>query len=543
MARMHPRDCQPTDSDAERYVFHALRRRLPESWSVVHSQRIFLPASDTRDAFEGEIDFVALAPGLGVLCLEVKGGGIERTAEGWFSVDRRGRRHRIRDPGQQAQAACHALHRYLGDRRERVPVVWGVILPDVEVRSDLGPGLPRDLLLDRDAFADPEDALRRLFRKHGRDGRSFDRGAAQRVLDLLAPAARLIRPLAAVIDQEQQALLRLTDDQARLLDHLERIPRCAIEGAAGTGKTVLAAEKARRLAAEGREVLLLCFNRPLAEHLQRELPEVRVSNFHGLCIDLAQETGLPHAVPKDPRAARRFWRDEAPDLLDRALKALPDRRFDAVIVDEGQDFFEEWWLVIDELLREPGAGTLYVFHDPRQNIYGGSIAGTIGAAEFPLRENCRNTARVAEFAYAQIGERPTLRPGAPEGEQVVEETCADEAEMARAAERHLRRIHVEGRVRAEQIAVLSTRATRRSALANSRRIAGLELVPLEEASAPNHVRFASLHRFKGLEADVVLLVDVEPGARNSSPAHLYVAASRARHLLVVLRYASEAAAP
>ena len=56
-------------------------------------------------------------------------------------------------------------------------------------------------------------------------------------------------------------------------------------GVAGSGKTLIAAEKARRLAAQGFDVLLTCFNRPLAEHLAGTIgrtPGVTVSTFHGL---------------------------------------------------------------------------------------------------------------------------------------------------------------------------------------------------------------------------------------------------------------------
>ncbi|MCZ7650329.1 MAG: ATP-binding domain-containing protein [Thermoanaerobaculia bacterium] len=50
---------------------------------------------------------------------------------------------------------------------------------------------------------------------------------------------------------------------------------------------------------------------------------------------------------------------------------------------------------------------------------------------------------------------------------------------------------------------------------------------------------ASLARFKGLEADAVVLCEIRPASQACTPRHLYVGASRARHLLVEVRYAEE----
>jgi hypothetical protein len=93
-------------------------------------------------------------------------------------------------------------------------------------------------------------------------------------------------------------------------------------------------EKARRLAREGKRVLLLCFNKLLAESLAKRADGFTVKNFHGLCRDLANAAGIPFRLPKDPVAAKEYWEVEPPQQLMRALEAFPDERFDAVIVDE-----------------------------------------------------------------------------------------------------------------------------------------------------------------------------------------------------------------
>jgi len=63
---------------------------------------------------------------------------------------------------------------------------------------------------------------------------------------------------------------------------------------------------------------------------------------------------------------------------------------DAVIVDEGQDFREEWWLALRYLLNDPDSGIFYVFFDDHQNLY--SSGGVpLEVAPVVLRKNCRNT--------------------------------------------------------------------------------------------------------------------------------------------------------
>jgi hypothetical protein len=314
------------------------------------------------------------------------------------------------------------------------------------------------------------------------------------------------------------------------------LPRVAIEGAAGTGKTLLAVEWARRIAAQGRRALLLCFNRPLADHLGSVAEGYDVQSFHGLCHDLAQEADIEFRVPESAAAQQRFWSDEAPLRLLESLDRLPERRWDAVIVDEGQDFRENWWAAIEELLREPRSGSLVVFYDPNQDIYGGGPPKYLGVAPARLVYNCRNTARIASWVARCVGAEARFRPGTPDGLEVGEIECRDEAALVQNVRTTLHELLHDGKVASEQIVVLSTRSPEKSCLARHRRLGSITLVPLSEAAGPGRVRFGSLHRFKGLEADVVLLV-VEPGALNSGPKHLYVGGSRARLMLVVMKLA------
>jgi len=281
-------------------------------------------------------------------------------------------------------------------------------------------------------------------------------------------------------------------------------------------------------------VLLLCFNRPLADHLARHADGYDVNTFHGLCHDLAQRARIPFAIPSDPKGQQKFWENDAPERLFEALAALPDARWDALVVDEGQDFRAHWWPVLEEALVDPGKGTLYVFHDPNQDLYGGGPPEDLRALRYGLVVNCRNTANIARWCAEQIDIDPQLRPEAPEGVVVEEIECASDKEMVEAVRRTLHRILIEDRVASENVVVLTTRNPQRSCLAKHRQLGPAALVPPGECKSGGQVVFTSLQRFKGLEAEFVVLCDLVAGEPTSENRHRYVGGSRAKHSLTAI---------
>lgn len=536
---MIPESIDPEAPPSERYVFNRLRATLPESWTVIHGRRFLIPGEQ-----EGELDFLILDPRRGMLGVEVKGGGVERRRDGWVSTDRSGQANRIQDPGRQASRSTHAIHRFLsghprfGRAGKRCRISWGVLLPDVDVRGSLGPDLPRGIVIDRNDFTDPRRAVDRLFEAQKIEGPELSRGDESVLLDALLPTYRLIPSLAARLNQDREALIRLTDEQITTLDMLEAIPRVAIEGTAGTGKTLLALEKARRLAELDQRVLLLCFNRPLADELARSSTRFEVDTFHGICRKMSSRAELEFQVPQG-RRQQEFWADEAPLILMQAMERLAGERYDAVIVDEGQDFLQNWWPAVEELLKEPRTGILYVFFDPLQNLYGGGPPEALQVAPTRLVYNCRNTSKIANYSARAVGLEPRVRVGAPAGAEVEELECRDGEDAALAVRRTLHRLVNEERVSEDQIVVLSTRTPQKSCLAGHRRMGNFQLIPPDAERGPGGIVFTSLQRFKGLEADVILLVDVHEGERTSGEKHLYVGSSRARHLLVVVKLTSD----
>ena len=407
---MIPSLVAPETPGSERKVYERLQNSLPDSWTVIHSQRFLLPSN--RGAWEGELDFLILDPQRGAIGLEVKGGRVQRSAAGWFSTDRYGKRHSIKDPGRQVSSAVHAIRKYLegakgfGGSGYQCRYGWGVVLPDIATKHELGADLPREVIIDRGDLVDLRKAVDRIFDFRQLNANlSASAGAAfvKTLVERSPPASRL----APQFKLEAEGMLRLTEAQIEILDMLAAHQRIAIEGSAGTGKTVLAMEKARRLASTGANVLLLCFNKLLAHHLGEQVKEhahpFAVETFHSFCQHMASQANLPFEAPENN--PQYFWEETTPMILMEALEKCPELRYDAIIVDEAQDFLADWWTCLDEALRQGKEGTLYAFYDDSQAIYRGSPAASL---EVEIRKNnrpfstFRNVSQIMRIAHCPL---------------------------------------------------------------------------------------------------------------------------------------------
>ena len=528
--------------EAERRVYEALAHLLGPEHCVFYSVA-WLTKAAGQAARDGEADFVVAHPEMGVLVLEVKGGriGHDQVSGEWHSTDRGEHRHPIRDPFAQARQSHHALLHKLEEhpviRRFYIKIGHGVVFPDsANPHRALVPDAEPAIMVFAEDLNHIDECVKRMFEYwHGRVGgaMSIAPGFVQALTEMLAPRFELRQSLGAALHADDRQLLRLTEGQFRVLDMLSRQRRVAVSGGAGTGKTLLALEKARRLAAEGLEVLLTCYNRPLADHIKRAAgpcERLTIANFHTYCWDMARQAGMPLPDPSAGEPPPGFYEHTLPDALLAALDQVP-RRFDAIVVDEGQDFLDSWWDPLVLSLADLEGGILYVFHDDNQNLYRRTKSFPARMLEIPLQENLRNTRKINDLTTKFYRGAP-MRALGPEGQDVERIVVRDASEVERAVSRVLHRLVREDGVAPADIAVLMG-STRAGALRRGKRIGAFETTE-DQAAEPSKVLLESIRRFKGLERPVVVLTAIDDLPSDVETGLLYVGLSRARvHLVIV----------
>ena len=548
MANLFPK-VKPDDiqNSGERSVARALIEQLPRRVEVFHSFN-WLARSSRGTLLEGECDFILLEPEKGLLFVEVKGGSLLFDGEKWVREVGTQRREINKDPFEQAQRAMHDIVDIVKRRypalSNGLPFTYGfaVAFPDCRVSGWLPPSIQRELILDAARLRSLPDALRRIFESFARrDDRALYSNEVASVREALYPKYQLVPVLWRKIEDQEERLRRLTDEQQRILDILAQRPKAAISGVAGSGKTLLALAKAQAMARRGFRTLLLCYNRPLKDWLCDSVADefggnLVIDNYHGLADELCRTADVP-MWNRGEIGDREFWSEVVPAALDEACGKLgPEHKFDAIIVDEGQDFQDLWWDSLQSVFRDAtNKACYYVFYDPKQNLFVDhpSLPDELGPP-YVLPTNCRNTVRIAAHCASLVGHENQTRDDAPLGEEPAMVSVDTLREAVQAAGRRVRELCLSnvGGLKTSQVAVLAPAAVDEFW---PDRFATIPLTrDFEEWRQGKGVLIATWGRFKGLEADAVVIIETPIGNEARETTSRYVARSRAKHLLTVI---------
>lgn len=525
--------------EAERRVYETLEKDLGGDFVVYWSRpwHRFRPDGTGQD---GEVDFVVAHPGLGVLAIEVKGGVVSCDDQGqWRSVSRSGTSYDLkRSPVMQAHDGKHELRKRLAGftalARRRLNMCHGVVLPDsARPARGFGAEAPLELFAFGNDIGSGRlgDWVREVL---GRGAGACDQLGPEgmRALHEVVAAEFELRPhLASSLAHDMKSIDLLTAEQAYLLDALAGNRQMAIAGAAGTGKTLLALEKAMRCAGAGQRTLLTCFNNALALYLKRLVGEVDnlvIAGFHELCGKMAAAARVQ--VPEVRGSA--FYADTLPSVLEQALQARPDLAFDAIIVDEGQDFARNWYDALRLSLKDMEEGCLHVFYDDNQRIYGTGQAFTeeLPKAMFRLSRNLRNTRSIHQALTPWYDARGVSSAG-PKGQPVdwIEVKSKEQAYVAASA--FVAELVKTSQLTAAEIVLLSGAARDKCGLFYQAQIGGAVPVSASDPRTANNIVCDTVRRFKGLEAKCIILIDTDQLVEDEL---IYVALSRPSVLLRVI---------
>ncbi len=565
MARMYPPTLDGYQSDSidqehyiphgERKVYELLREGLNENeWEVFWDVRFF---RDVHALYQRQIDFVICHPHWGILTIEVKGGRYEYVPEkgGWCAVRHDNYRlDRYRSAWDQLNTA---YHEFFNPLRLGYGISFmrgmGVVLPHcklVPLDGKLPPQARGEITADMQNCTCPA-VLRAWVMLRFRELRKAFPGAGDMVPNPvdrfvareLRPRVSSVVPLAAIIRQAQDDEAVFTAEQRAILNQL-RDPACRralVSGFAGTGKTFVAAHYAAEVSNQNKSVAVLCFNanvsRQIGWTIQDVAPAVQVAHFHAFCDDQAERAGLSRPAPAaDPGtdAAARV------DMLERAFVEGELLPYDAIVIDEGQDFRPEWIETVRETVLKPD-GILAVFFDPLQDIYsvGDVLRKTFTIQPLRLVVNCRNvrslvTAMRPIFADLAAMESPDQMPDGLEVQPC--RVVHGEDEYSTIEKLIIELTDPDGHgLRASQIVLLSPQRIERTSLAGKVSIAGFAIrdYAMRSATARDRVvYFETIHSFKGCECDVVILHGI-PG-RSLTNELRYIAVSRARFALYIV---------
>jgi hypothetical protein len=518
-------------------VYLKLQKVLEDSFVVFYS-RPWLGLTYLGEEKDGECDFIIAHPDKGILAIEVKGGAVayDPCKESWTSCDRWGIVHRIKNPVNQAKSSKYQILKKLQASEAWIPrrirFRHGVILPDSErPAKDMGADMPLSIFCFLDDFKNNlQGWINDRFGDSSSQEYPLGNDGMMALEDLLAHPFKLHVPIGNILADDDTRIETLTHQQFHILTAIQDIPRAAISGGAGTGKTVLAMEEAIRRADSGMRVLLTCYNKPLAVELHDKLRSWRgitVATFHELCARFASEAGI--AIPKSSPYDNVFI-EKYPEIFTQALKFFPNHRFDVIIVDEGQDFLPLWLSALSNALNPEGF--FRIFYDSNQSVYNTimTLPSDIQLSPIKLSLNMRNTRKIHAIIQAYY-RGSAISPIGPEGVDVEWIAAESAKDIFSKIGQRIHQLIGEERVKPSDIAIL---IASRLDLAECPPCSFLKGVAYRSAddSDKDAVTLDTVKRFKGLDSRVVIL-----GATSNLIGDrelIYVGLSRARtHLIVV----------
>ncbi len=508
MARVFPPEILskplPGQHRSELDTLHILQADLPDDFTVFHSVHW---ARSTKSYTEvGEVDFVVMNRDGRTLLIEQKMGPLEETPEGL-----------AKNYGERNKSVTEQMHRSLDRIRDRwrqvgdarVPIDVDVLLycPSYEVRNLSAAGLDSSRIVDARRAEKLADIVESLLGPGEGDREShFDK-----VESFFSQAFDLVPDVSSFVTSQKKVFTRLTEGLTRVVDGLEFSPfRLRVQASAGSGKSQLGRHFLARASEKGQRALFLCYNRPLATRIRNTVGDSgTVNNFHGFCHQFLDSIGEDidfNEAQRDPE----FWKGIPERLV--AADISDEQRYDCLIVDEGQDFHEEWWEILQLFLR-PDADVLWL-EDPEQNIYGREPVALEGFVTYHDPRNYRTPTSIADFIREYLGfDFDCANPLPGLGAVVTGWVEAEENPVA-VLERRIRDLKRVG-FDYKDMVVLSCVGQGKSFLGDADKVGNIKLRRAtsqyesdgNQVYTDGDVLFDTVYRFKGQQAPAVILID------------------------------------
>lgn len=534
MAKMIPLELKDGQylSEGEKEVFEILKAGLADEWLVIYSLRWITDNDIFLGKSNGESDFILIHPSYGIMVLEVKGGVISCINGEWSSISCENTKRTIKDPEKQANDAKFSLLSRFKRSSINPYITTAVWFPDcIKEKCSLPLSMPKEIVLDMTSFNNIEKRIVDIFKYRAeKEGFFINKlldSEYKKVVDILNPKTEIKIPLLRLANKLNMKFMKLNDEQNHFFEQLDGNRFITVKGHAGTGKTVLAVKKAFRENEHGKKVLFLCYNSLLKDSVKEESEDIfDVFTIHSL--------GAEYLNKYNEEAYEKFNETgDFDEMMKDFLNEIKNNKekhkwlFDSIVIDEGQDFTEEWFNAIQELLVDKGS--LCVFYDENQMLYNkygrNDISFLEKGTKYTLMRNMRNTDEICTSSLKVISaNEDSIRLNGVSGIEpdiIFSEDAFDTITHLKNVIRELKRDEF---LSDDNITVLTMEAKKK--LKFKKGIA-------DEFSGT----VESIRRFKGLESDVVIIPDLSSDFMKDEDLKnlLYVGMSRAKaHVILII---------
>lgn len=537
MAIMYPeRPKEFSINSKEDLMFEALSK-LPDAYYIFHSFKI-VKVIDNK-IYESETDFVIFNPLKGILCIEAKAGNVKYKEGKWMYgsdilMSHDGPYHQASNNKWKLSMLIKKYRlEYLLHKCKLLHAVWFPSIPKHKLEEvSLPPEADLRITLTSESIDNIEEDVSKIFdiQLPNNVKTELDTKETNLILNrILAPHFNLISIPEIKLNHKRQVFKKMLNEQICLLNYLEEQNNAIINGMAGTGKTVMALEKARRHSINNEKVLFLCYNYYLKEYLK--------SNFEYENVDFMTIDGLACKLTNNSKPDYELLNEVLIEMYDRGI--FPYKH---VIIDEGQDF-GKYDIEEEEILdllkanvidNERIDGTFYLFYDKNQMIQSHKMPSFISEADckLTLYKNCRNTINIARTSLRFLGnnKNPKMYDGALIGEQADMYYATDIEESIHTLNYVIDKLEEE---KYENIQILTCKTEDTSIIKN-------ECIDGKYSYRGKKYPFTTCRKYKGLEAESVILIDIdEELMREEIEQLLYVGASRAKYKLNIIANLNE----
>jgi superfamily I DNA/RNA helicase len=243
---------------------------------------------------------------------------------------------------------------------------------------------------------------------------------------------------------------------------------------------------------------------------------------------LARKAKLKLPQYEQGTAPPEYFERDLPDaLIDAVAKLGP--QFDALVVDEAQDLLEDWYEALLCVLDDERKANVWLFFDDNQRIYASGFTPPDGFLEFELTVNCRNTQSIHREVMKLYRGRMVPDVKGPAGRDVELHHSNDQAATVAGV---IERLCGVEEIPPQDVVVLSAHGWENSVVRQT--LEGRYAVTQKRGELGKKIYFSSIRAFKGLEAPVVILCELEDLDPETRDQQLYVGISRARNHCVIV---------